>query len=118
MNVEELEVKIKEGREALVKLEDTYEKEEDANKLMKLEYRISRKEEQINRHIDRQNELLDKEALDGMNDNDKNAEEKEDKKDEDLCPECGGDLVLVGKDGTGETDIYECEKCKELFLDE
>lgn len=113
MNVEDLETKIKEEKQKLVVLEAAFEKEEDANKVTKLEYTISRKEDQINRYIDRQNELVDKEALNGS---DKNTEEKEDKEDKDVCPECGGDLVFVTESDEG--DIYECQLCGEMYLDE
>ena len=113
MNVEELEGKIKEGKTALDVLEKKYETEEDEKKQAKLEFSISRKEEQINRLIDRQDALSDKE-----NKEDEGKDKDVDEKDEDVCSECGGDLVLVGKDDKGEVDIYECEKCRELFLDE
>jgi uncharacterized protein with PIN domain len=117
MNVEELEVKIKVEKEALVKLEDLYETEVDEGKQSKIEYKISRKEESINRLIDRQDVLLDRENKDEEKDNGKgkNAEEDEDT---DVCPECGGDLIFVGKDDKGETDVYECVSCQEFFLDE
>jgi uncharacterized protein with PIN domain len=116
MDVNELEVEIKKGKEALAALEVLYEKEEDEGKASKLEYSISRKDESIDKLIERQQILLDREAKDAEKPEpkDKNKEEE----DKDVCPECGGDLVLVGKDDTGETDVYECETCGELFLDE
>lgn len=115
MNVDELEVEIKKEKEALGKLEGLYEKEEDGNKQQKLEYKISRKEETIDKLIDRQQILLDKEAKDAERDNakDKNKEEEED---HDVCEECGSDLQLVGTDENG-VDIYECVSCGELYLD-
>ena len=117
MNVEELEEKIMKEKTNLATLEESYERETDGNKQAKLEFKISRMEEAINRLIDRQDVLLNKENKEGEKDNskDKNADEKEK---EDVCPECGGDLVLVGKDDKGEADIYQCEKCGELYLDE
>ena len=119
MNVEELEVKIKEEKAKLVVLEEAYEKEENETKQTKLEFKISRKEEAINRLIDRQVALLDKENKEGEEDKsnkkDKNAEEEEDN---DVCSVCGGDLVYVGKDNEGEVDIYECEQCGELYTED
>lgn len=116
MNVEELEAKIKVGKEALAKLENLYEAEADEGKQTKLEFQISRKEEAVNRLIDRQDVLLDRENKEAMgNGKDKNVEEKEDK---DVCPECGGDLTYVGNDDKDEVDVYRCEQCGELFLDE
>ena len=107
--IEELEEKIAEAKAKLVKLEEAYEKEEDDSKIMKLEYAIGRKDEQISKLIDRQQNLLDRE----VEDEDKIVEEE----DEGVCPECGGGLILVGKDDSG-IDVYECELCHELFLDE
>lgn len=118
MNVEELNGKIKEAKTALSELEEKYEKEENETKQTKLEFSISRKEEQLNRLIDRQDILLDREGKEGEKDNGKDKYAEEDKKDEYECPECGGDLIFVGKDDKGEVDIYQCEKCGELFLDE
>lgn len=117
MNVEELEEKIKKEKVNLATLEETYERETDEGKQAKLEFSISRKEESINRLIDRQDVLLDKETKENekKNGKDKNTEEKED---EDVCGSCGGDLILAGKDDKGEVDIYECEQCGELYLDE
>ena len=112
MNVDELEQKIKEEKDALVKLEVLYEAEADEGKSQKLEYKISRKEEGIDKLEERQQVLLDREAKEDTKD--KNAEEE----DTDVCPECGGNLVYVGKDNEGITDVFECEQCKELFLDE
>ena len=115
MNVEEIEVEIKKEKEVLEKLEIRFEKEEDENKTDKLSFQISRKEEAINKLIDRQQALLDKEAKEGAKDDgkDKNVEEE----DLDVCSECGSDLQLVGTDENG-VDVYECEKCGELYLDE
>ena len=115
MNVEEIESEIKKEKEGLVKLEAAYEKEEDGAKAQKLEYKISRKEETIDKLIDRQQALLDREIKDEdkKDPKDKNAEEE----DLDVCSECGGDLVMIDKDENG-VDIYECEQCHELFLDE
>ena len=114
MNVEELEKKISEEKAKLVKLEEAYEKEEDQNKVSKLEYSISRKEENIDKLIERQEVLLDRENKDEEKEKpkDKDAEEE----DEDVCPECGGDLQLIGTDEEG-IDVYACEHCKELYLD-
>ena len=116
MNVNELEIEIKKEKDALAKLEGLYEAEQDGNKQQKLEYKISRKEESIDKLTDRQQALLDKEAKDEEKEDpkDKNAEEDEDM---DVCAECGSDLQLVGADENG-VDIYECEKCHELYLDE
>ena len=114
MNVEEIEVKIKEEKANLAKLEQNYEKEEDESKITKLEFSMMRKEEAIEKLIDRQQKLLEREERDAEKDNgkDKNAEE-----DEDICPECGGNLMQVGED-SDDIAIFECEKCGELFLDE
>ena len=114
MNVEELEKKISEEKAKLVKMEEAYEKEEDEAKISKLEYSISRKEESIDKLIERQQVLLDREVKDEEKPEakDKNVEEE----DTDVCESCGGDLVLIGKDEEG-IDIYECEQCKELYLD-
>jgi Zn-finger nucleic acid-binding protein len=114
MNVDELEVEIKKGKEALISLEALYEKEEDEKKVQKLEFKMCAKEEAVNKLIERQQKLLDKEALEAEKDAGKDKNEEEE--DLDVCPECGADLVLVGKDDNG-VDIYECEKCKELYLD-
>ena len=118
MNVDELEDKIKKEKTDLATLEESYERETDENKQTKLEYKISRKEESINRWIDRQNVLLDRESNEGSKDNGKDKNEEDDKKDEDVCEACGGDLELVGKDEKSGVDIYRCEQCEELFLDE
>ena len=115
LNVEELEEKIKVEKEALVKLEAKYEAEPDAAINVKTEFKISRKEDTIDRLVDRQNVLLDREAANGIEDKDKNAEEKEEGE---SCPECGGRLIFIGKDDKGEVDVYQCEQCEELFLDE
>ena len=115
MNVDELEVEIKKGKEALAALEVLYDKEEDENKIAKLEFRMSAKEEAINNLIERQEKLLDREAKDEEKEDpkDKNAEEE----DLDVCPNCGGDLFMIGVDDNN-VPVYECEKCKELYLDE
>lgn len=115
MDVEELEVEIKNQKEALAKMEALYEKEEDPNKQQKYEFQISRKEDNLEKLIDRQQKLLDREAKDEEKEapKDKNAEEE----DLDVCSECGSDLMLVGTDEDG-VDIYECVSCKELFRDE
>ena len=115
MNVEEIEIEIKKQKDALAKLEDSYEAEQDESKQQKLEWRMNQKEDAVNVLIERQQKLLDKEAEEAEKDNgkDKNVEEE----DLDVCSECGGDLVLIGKDENG-VDVYECEQCKELFLDE
>ena len=115
MNVTELEEKITKEKALLATLEDSYEKETDEAKQVKIEYKIARKDETINRLIDRQNVLLDKEDAKGTDNSDKDAEEKEDG---DVCEECGGDLILVGKDEKTGKDIYECELCGGLYLDE
>lgn len=113
MNVDELEAKIKEEKAALVKLEQAYEKEEDESKITKLEFSMMRKEENIDKLIDRQQKLLEKEEGDAQKDDpkDKNAEEE----DLDVCESCGGNLVQVGEDNG--VAIFECENCKELYLD-
>ena len=114
MNVEDLETRIKEEKASLVKLEQVYEKEEDESKISKLEYQISRKEESIDKLIDRQQKLIEREVEDEAKEDpkDKNAEEE----DTDVCPACGGDLIQVG-DEKG-IPIFECTKCRELYLDE
>lgn len=113
MDIEELEEAIKKEKKALVSLENLYEAEEDEKKHGKLEYKISRKEEAIDKLEDRQQTLLDKESQDSEKDDpkDKNLDEK----DEDVCSECGFDLIFL--ETSDEGDIYECEKCGELFLD-
>ena len=119
MNVKELEAKISEEKINLVKLEAAYEKEEDEAKLAKLEYRIARKDEAIVKLIDRQQVLLDRESADEAEDEakedpkDKDAEEEDD----DVCESCGGDLQQVDVDDEGVV-IFECVRCKELYLDE
>lgn len=118
MNVEELEAKIKEEKTKLATLEESYERESDEGKQTKLEFKISRKEESINRLIDRQDVLLDKEDKEGAKDNGKDKDVEEGEKDEDVCESCGGDLLLVGKDDKDEVDIYECVQCGELYTDE
>ena len=114
-NVNELEAKIKVEKTKLATLEESYEKETDEAKQVKLEYQIARKDESVNRLIDRQNALLDKEETAGKEDKD---EDKEEKEDEEVCSECGGDLIFVGKDEKTQKDIYECELCGSLYLDE
>jgi uncharacterized protein with PIN domain len=118
MNVDELEDKIKKEKTDLATLEESYERETDENKQTKLEYKISRKEESINRLIDRQNVLLDRESNEGAKDNGKDKDEEEDKKEGDVCSECGGDLIFVTKDEKSGKDIYRCEQCEELYIDE
>ena len=115
MNVNELESEIKKEKEDLVKLEAGYEKEEDGAKSQKLEYKISRKEETIDKMVDRQQALLDREAKDEekKDPKDKNKEEE----DKDICEECGGDLQLIGEDENG-VEIFECVECHELYLNE
>ena len=115
MNVEELEVEIKKEKDGLVKLEAAYEKEEDEGKSQKLEYKISRKEETIDKLIDRQQALLDREAKDEEKEKpkDKNVEEE----DKDVCEECGSDLQLIGEDENG-VEIFECVSCGELYLNQ
>lgn len=113
MNVEELEEEIKKEKKALLALEKTYEAEEDEKKCVKLEYKISRKEETIDKLIERQSTLLDKEAADSAKEDPKDKNEEEE--DADVCDSCGGDLVYV--DTTDEGDVYECEKCGGLYLD-
>ena len=118
MNVKGLEDLISTEKTLLATLEESYERETDENKQTKLEYKISRKEESINRLIDRQNVLLDREDNEGSKDNGKDKNEEEDKKDEDVCSECGGNLELVGMDEKTGVGIFRCEQCEELFLDE
>ena len=120
MNIEEMEVKIKEEKAKLAILEEAYDKETEESKYQKIEFKIARKEEVIDKLIDRQQVLLDKEQANEEKGEPIKNEEEEEEEDEatDVCPGCGGDLVLVGKDDTGVTDIYECEKCGELYLDE
>jgi RNA polymerase-binding transcription factor DksA len=115
MNVEELEMEIKKEKVELAALEKAYNSEEDESKYQKMEYKISRKEETIDKLTDRQQNLLDKETKDEEKEEpkDKNIEEG----DLDICESCGGDLVLVGTDDKG-VDIYECERCHELYVDE
>lgn len=115
MNVDELEAEIKKEKDALVKLEVSYEAEQDEGKSQKLEYKISRKEETIDKLIERQQVLLDREAKDEEKDEPKDKDKEEE--DKDVCESCGGDLVLIGQDENG-VDVYECEKCKELYVDE
>lgn len=114
MNVDEIEVVIKEKKAKLAKLEEAYEKEEDEGKINKLEYSMSRIEENIESLVDRQQNLLDREVKDAEKENpkDKNAEEE----DEDVCKTCGGDLQQI--DEENGVAIFECIKCHELFLDE
>lgn len=115
MNADEFEVRIKEETGKLAKLEGDLEKEEDEAKSFKLDNKVTRQVEVINRLVDRQNTLLDREAEHVLKDNgkDKNAEEE----DEDVCEACGGDLNQVGEDPDGVA-IFECEKCGELYLDD
>ena len=109
MNVQELEDKIKEEKAKLALLEDKYASVEDERKASKLEYSISRKDEVIERLIERQQVLLNREGED---------EEKEDPKDKDaeeediVCLECGSDLLDLGE------GIYYCENCGEYYEDE
>ena len=113
MDANELEVKIKEEKAKLVLLNEKIEKAE-VGKTDKLEYQISRQDEIIDKLIDRQQKLFDKEAEDEEREKpkDKNAEEE----DLDVCSECGGNLTQVGdEEGTA---IFECDECHELFLDE
>lgn len=114
MNVNELEEKIKEEKAKLVKLYEKYEKEEDEKKAQKLEFQVSRQDEIIDKLIERQQKLLEREAEDEAKEKpkDKDAEEEDD----DVCEACGGDLMQVGEDENGVA-IFECEKCKELYLD-
>lgn len=112
--VEELEVEIKKGKEALAAMEVLYNAEQDESKIRKLEFKMSGKEGSISKLIDRQQKLFDKEAEDEEREKpkDKNAEEE----DLDVCSECGGNLTQVGdEEGTA---IFECDECHELFLDE
>lgn len=115
MNVEELEEKIKVEKAKLAVLYESYEKEEDEKKAQKLEFQVSRQDEIIDKLIERQQTLLDKETKDAVKEDpkDKNAEEEEDL---DVCENCGGDLVMVGVDDNN-VPVYECVKCGELFLD-
>ena len=116
LNVEEIEVEIKKEKDALVKLEEEFENEEEDAALYKLKYKITQRNKVVDKLTDRQQALLDREAKDAekKDPKDKNKEEE----DTDVCPECGGDLILVGKDDSGITDVYECEQCRELYLDE
>ena len=113
MNADELEVEIKKEQEALAKLEDLYEAEQDQGKLQKIEFKIFQKVETIDKLIDRQQALLDREVKDEEKEKpkDKNAEEE----DMDVCPECGSDLQLIGEDENG-VEIFECISCGELYL--
>ena len=105
-DVEDLEVKIKEAKTKLVSLEDLYEKEENEAKASKLEYRISRQDEVVDKLIDRQDALLNKEDADAQNNGkDKNKEEE----DETVCPECGSDLYEE------DEGVLYCEKCGEYY---
>ena len=106
MNYEELEAKIKIEKTKLATLEEMYENEPDENKQTKLEYRISRQDESLNRLIDRQDSLVDKENKEEANNGkDKN---KDDEEDDTVCPICGSDLYEDG-------DFLYCEKCDEFF---
>lgn len=115
MNVKEIENEITEEKKKLGKLEEAYEKEADETKIRKMERKLFNKEDTINKLIERQQTLLDKEDKEAVEDKadkkDKNAEEE----DEDVCSECGGDLVFV--EMTDEGGIFECEACHELYID-
>ena len=99
---EELEVKIKFEKTKLATLEEMYENEPNENKQTKLEYRISRQDESLNRLIERQDALLDKENKKEAKDEDKEVE------DDTVCPICGSDLYEDG-------DFLYCEKCEEYY---
>lgn len=105
MDYEELEARIKEEKTRLATLEEMYDHEEDENRASKLEYRISRQDEKLNRLIDRQDAIADKEEEDEQEDEpkDKNMD------DDSVCPVCGSDLYDEG-DG-----IFVCEKCNEFY---
>lgn len=106
MNFDELESKIKEEKAKLAILEDAYEKEAEEVKYQKIEYSIDRKQEAINRLIDRQDSLVDKEnKKEAKNGKDK---EKDDEVDDTICPVCGSDLYEDG-------DLLFCEKCEEWY---
>lgn len=106
MNYEEMEAKIKEEKAKLAILEDAYEKETEEVKYQKIEYTIDRKQEAINRLIDRQDALIDKENKEEANNG--KDKDKDDEEDETVCPTCGSDLYEDG-------DFLYCEKCNEYF---
>ena len=108
MDVNELEVEIKNVKAKVAELENRYAAEDNEQKANKLEYAISRQDDVLDKLIDRQQVLLDKEekqAINPDNGNDKNAEEE----DEDVCPVCGSDLY------EDEEGILYCHKCKEWY---
>ena len=107
-DVEDLEVKIKEAKAKLVSLEDLYEKEENEAKASKLEYRISRQDEVVDKLIDRQDVLLNKEDAEVQN-NGKDKNEEEEEVDDTVCPSCGSDLYEE------EDGVLYCEKCGEYY---
>jgi len=108
-NAKELEDKIKEEKAKLGLLEERYAAEEDEHKATKLEYSISRKDEVIDKLINRQQALLDREDKDEEKEdpNDKDAEEEDI-----VCPECGSDLYEI------EEGVYLCERCNEYYEEE
>ena len=106
MKYEELEAKIKVEKAKLATLEEMYENEPDENKQTKLEYRISRMDEAVNRLIDRQDALVDKENKEEANNG--KDKDKDDEEDDTVCPTCGSDLYEDG-------DFLFCDKCDEFF---
>lgn len=113
MNVDEIEVRIREKTAKLAKLEEAYENEEDERKINKMEYSMSRLEENIESLVDRQQNLLDREAKDEEKENPKDKDADDD---DEVCLACGGDLQQIGEENG--VAILECLKCHELYLDD
>jgi len=103
MSLEEVLDKIKETEEEVKELETAYEVEEDGHKAELLWRKIEKKGVELDRYITKADKLRE--------------EKPPEPKDEDVCPMCGGDLVFVGED-EDEVDVYQCEKCHEMYLDE
>lgn len=101
-----MEDEIEVEKERLSELESAYEGEEDEGKAQKLEFMIDRKDGKIKGLTARMEAMMEEE------------EEEEDGEEEDCCPNCGSDLVEIGRDRITKNRVFQCEKCHGLYEEE
>lgn len=106
---EEVEEELGELNEKLSEAEEAYGNEEDEKRAELLWRKIRRFEKRIEKLIEKMEELEN--ALE-------EEEETEEEEDEECCPNCGSDLVEVGRDRVSKNRVFQCEKCHGWYEEE
>lgn len=111
MNLEETIAAIAEEESRVMSLERQYESEEDGHKAELLWRKMERAQSRLDKLIDEADALRakkDKEKEEiGMHVEDPSRDKPDE--DEDVCPECGSDLLEL------EDGVLYCEECKEYY---